>query len=72
MELRYWGLLPRIVIEGFLLADFLYLLTFVPFIAASGKWNIWSLVCSAGFPVAWAPIRAYWLWFAPKSMQPRY
>jgi len=70
VETRYWGRVPRPVVEAWLIADVLYLVVFYLFIERHvGHWNFWSFVCSALFPILWAPLRVYWLWLAPRSMQ---
>ena len=53
-----------------LIADVLYLVAFYVFIERHGDWNFWSVICSALFPILWAPLRVYWLWFAPINKQP--
>jgi len=61
VEVRMWKNLPRAWIEACLLADILYLIAFYIFIERHGEWNFWSFVCSAMFPMLWAPVRTYWL-----------
>eukprot|EP00741_Cyanophora_paradoxa_P006526 tig00001024_g6317.t1 len=61
VESRSWGAMTKFEVEGWLLADFAFLAVFVPWINSHGVWNFWSAVCSAGFPIVYAPIRLYWL-----------
>lgn len=58
-----WKNLPRAWIEACLIADILYLAAFYIFIERHGEWNFWSFVASALFPILYAPLRFYWLYF---------
>jgi len=63
MEFRMWRKLPRAWIEACLIADILWLGAFFLFIQKHGVWNFWSFVASALFPILYAPLRFYWLYF---------
>jgi len=71
VETRAWGLMPRYCVEAWLIADILYTIVFYDFVQKYAVWNIFTLHFSILFPIIYAPIRVYWLWFAPLSIQPK-
>ena len=65
-----WKQLTKAWIEACLLADVLWIYAFISFVNSFGKWNLWSLAGSLTWTIAFAPLRAYWLWGVPTQYRP--